>query len=69
MTIVDEREMRIRKTPTEETIYVAVTYDTVDLVRRTVYIPKADYSDKALKEAIKADLEALKPEKPRTLKL
>ena len=69
VTIIEEREMTIRPTPTEERVVMAVTYETPELLRRTVYIPREEYDDKALKEAVKADLEKLKPVKPRKLAL
>ena len=61
--------MKIRPTPTEERVVIAVTFETSELLRRTVYIPKDEYNDKALKEAIKKDLEKIKPVKPRKLTL
>ena len=67
VTIIEEREMTIRPTPTEERVVMAVTYETPELLRRTVYIPKEEYDDKTLKAAVKADLEKLKPIKPRKL--
>jgi len=69
VTIIEERPLTLRPTPTTTREVVAVTYETPELIRRTVYIDREKYDDKALREAIKADLEKLRPVKPRVLEL
>jgi len=64
------REEEISIVRGQQTIPVmAVTYQAAGYPPRTVFIDKAKYDEKALREAIKADLEQVKAVKPRKITL
>jgi len=64
------REEEISIVRGQQTIpVIAITYQAAGYPPRTVFIDKAKYDEKALREAIKADLEQVKVAKPRRITL
>jgi len=55
--------------PGEPQLTMAVTYQVGDRPPRTVWIPKDEYSEARLAQAIREDIEAAKGAGPRTISI
>jgi len=69
VTIISEEQIPQYMPDGEAYIMIAVTYTYNDRPPRTVWIDKTKYSDEALKDAIRHDIEVAPTEAPKILEV